>query len=97
MSTWPFAVVRDDWPDALPDDDDLGLPASRHWRPLDRLHVVGRATVSAAERAQPGGRNGVRHPNPKVLQVVDSRPLARPCGRDRRPLRRHRPARGREA
>ena len=26
------------WPDGLPDDDDLALPASRHWRLLQRVH-----------------------------------------------------------
>ena len=30
-------VVGGDWPDDLPDDD-LGLPATRHWRLLQALH-----------------------------------------------------------
>ena len=32
-------VVGGDWPDQLPDDD-LALPASRHWRLLQRLHAA---------------------------------------------------------
>jgi len=31
-------IVFGDWPDDLPDDDDIALPASRHWRLLQRIH-----------------------------------------------------------
>ena len=64
---------------ALPDrllDNELGLPASRHWRLLQALYG-GRggqlsqlfAGLSAA------GLDALRHPHSEVFGVLDSRPL----------------------
>jgi hypothetical protein len=39
-------VVGGDWPAELPDDDDLALPASRHWRLLQRVHAPGHGQLS---------------------------------------------------
>lgn len=34
-------VVGGAWPEGLPDDEELALPASRHWRLLQRMHAPG--------------------------------------------------------
>lgn len=34
-------VVGGAWPDGLLDEEDLALPASRHWRLLQRVHAPG--------------------------------------------------------
>jgi hypothetical protein len=34
-------VMGGAWPEALPDDEDLALPACRHWRLLQRVHAPG--------------------------------------------------------
>jgi hypothetical protein len=64
------------WPDGFPDDDELGLPAARHWRLLQRVHSPGTGQISRLLAALPGGDlTVVRYPHPEVLQVLDSRPL----------------------
>jgi hypothetical protein len=69
-------VVGADWPDLLPDSEDLVLPASRHWRLLQRLHSPGGGQISAALASlSAAGREGIRFPHPEILQVLDPRPL----------------------
>ncbi len=69
-------VVGGAWPEGLPDDEDLGLPASRHWRLLQRVHAPGDGQLSAIlARLSDAGRDGIRHPHPEVLGVLDPRPL----------------------
>lgn len=68
-------VVGGDWPDGLPDDD-LALPASRHWRLLQALHSPRGGQLSQVlSLLSPGGRDGVRHPHPELLAVLDPRPV----------------------
>jgi hypothetical protein len=67
-------VLGGDWPDALPDDE-IALPATRHWRLLQRVHAAGTGQLSRLLAALPGDDMGVvRWPHPEVLQVIDSRP-----------------------
>jgi hypothetical protein len=69
-------VLGGDWPDGLPDDDDLALPASRHWRLLQRVHAPSGGQLSQRLAALPGrDLTVVRHPHPEVLQILDPRPL----------------------
>jgi hypothetical protein len=71
-----ISVVGGDWPEGLPDSEDLLLPPSRHWRLLQRLHSPGTGQISRAlSLLSPAGRDGIRFPHPEVLQVLDSRPL----------------------
>lgn len=68
-------VLGGDWPDTLPDDE-LGLPASRHWRLLQRVHNPAGGQLSRLLASLPGGDLGVvRWPHPEVLVVLDPRPL----------------------
>lgn len=68
-------VLGGSWPVGLPDDD-LVLPASRHWRLLQRVHAPGGGQLSQLLAALPGGDLGVvRYPHPDVLQILDPRPL----------------------
>jgi hypothetical protein len=68
-------VIGGDWPDGLPDDE-LALPATRHWRLLQRVHTPGTGQLSRLLAALPGGDlDVVRFPHPEVLQVLDPRPL----------------------
>ena len=69
-------VVLGDWPAGLPDDDTLLLPASRHFRLLQRIHQPGGGQLTTAlERLSPAGRQAMRYPHPEVLQILDPRPL----------------------
>ena len=69
-------VVGGDWPEGLPDDEELGLPASRHWRLLQRVHAPGDGQLSQIlAQLSDAGRDGIRHPHPEVLSVLDPRPL----------------------
>lgn len=68
-------VLGGDWPGALPDDQ-VGLPAARHWRLLQRVHAPGSGQLSQLLAALPGGDlSVVRWPHPEVLQILDPRPL----------------------
>jgi hypothetical protein len=68
-------VVLADWPPELPDDE-LALPASRHWRLLQALHAPRGGQLSQILSLLPeSDRDVVRHPRPEVFQVVDPRPL----------------------
>jgi hypothetical protein len=68
-------VLAGDWPDELPDDDPV-LPASRHWRLLQRVHNPSSGQLSRLLASLPGGDLGVvRWPHPEMLQVLDPRPL----------------------
>ena len=68
-------VLGGGWPPGLPDDE-LGLPASRHWRLLQRVHAPAGGQLSQLLAALPGGDlTVVRFPHPEVLQVLDPRPL----------------------
>jgi hypothetical protein len=68
-------VLGGNWPAAMPDDD-LVLPASRHWRLLQRIHAPGGGRLSQLLGSLPGGDlSVVRYPHPDVLQVLDPRPL----------------------
>lgn len=69
-------VMLGDWPDGLPDDDLLLLPASRHFRLLQRIHQPGGGQLSALlGRLPEPDRQAMRHPHPEVLQILDPRPL----------------------
>lgn len=69
-------VLGGDWPESLPDDDDLALPASRHWRLLQRVHAPGSGRLSQLLAALPGADlDVVRWPHPEILTVLDARPL----------------------
>ena len=68
-------VVRGDWPDELPDDD-VVLPASRHWRLLQAVHSSRGGQLSQLIAAlSTAGRDAIRHPHPEVLEILDPRPL----------------------
>jgi hypothetical protein len=68
-------VVGGDWPAVLPDDE-LALQASRHWRLLQALHGGRGGQLSRIlGQLSDAGRDGIRHPHPEVLQVLDPRPL----------------------
>jgi len=68
-------VIRAHWPDRLPDDE-LGLPASRHWRPLQALHGGRGGQLSRLfAGASPAVVNAIRWPHPDLLTVLDPRPL----------------------
>jgi hypothetical protein len=69
-------VVGGRWPEGLPDDEVLVLPASRHWRLLLRIRAPGQGQLSRAlgEPIQ-AGRDGIRHPHPELLLIADPRPL----------------------
>lgn len=69
-------VVGGAWPEGLPDDEDLTLPASRHWRLLQRVHAPADGQLSQIlAQLSDAGRDGIRHPHPEVLGVLDPRPL----------------------
>lgn len=68
-------VLGGAWPDMLPDDD-LALPASRHWRLLQRVHNPSGGQLSQLLAELPGSDLAVvRYPHPELLQVLDPRPL----------------------
>jgi hypothetical protein len=67
-------VLGGGWPEGLPDDE-LVLPASRHWRLLQRVHAPGGGQLSQLLAALPGGDlDVVRHPHPEVLGPRPSAP-----------------------
>ncbi|MDA8044448.1 MAG: hypothetical protein M0Z30_04300 [Actinomycetota bacterium] len=69
-------VLGGNWPDGLPDDEDLGLPAGCHWRLLQRVHNPGPGRLSQLLASLPGDDLGVvRFPHPEVLAIIDPRPL----------------------
>lgn len=69
------AVLGGAWPAGLPDED-LALPATRHWRLPQRVHAPGTGQLSQLLAALPGGDlTVVRYPHPEVLQVLDPRPM----------------------
>jgi hypothetical protein len=69
-------VLRGRWPAALPDDEDLALPASAHWRLLQAVHGDRGGQLSQLfAGASPAVINALRWPYPEVLQVLDPRPL----------------------
>jgi hypothetical protein len=68
-------VIRAHWPDRLPDDE-LGLPASRHWRLQQALHGGRGGQLSRLfAGASPAVVNAIRWPHPDLLTVLDPRPL----------------------
>ena len=69
-------VVGGQWPEGLPDDEDLVLPISRHWRLLQRIHRPSDGQLSQLLMTlSPAGQDGIRYPHPEVLQILDPRPL----------------------
>lgn len=69
-------VLGGQWPAGLPDGDDVALPASRHWRLLQRIHAPGTGQLSRLLSVLPREDLAVvRYPNPDVLQILDPRPL----------------------
>ncbi|MGH9076525.1 MAG: hypothetical protein ACRDY0_03575 [Acidimicrobiales bacterium] len=69
-------VLRGRWPEALPDDEDLALPASAHWRLLQAVHGDRGGQLSGLfAGASPAVINTIRWPHPEVLQILDPRPL----------------------
>lgn len=83
-------VLLADWPSGVPDDD-LALPASRHWRLLQALHAPSNGQLSRILSLLPDSdREVVRHPRPDIFQVLDPpSPLGSRCG-DSGTLRRDR-------
>ena len=68
-------VVLANWPSDLPDDD-LALPATRHWRLLQALYSPRGGQLSQIlSSLSELDRSALRSPHPHVLQVIDSRPL----------------------
>lgn len=69
-------VLVGDWPAGLPDDETLGLTASRQFRLLQRVHQpTGGQLTGVLGRLSPSGRLALRNPHPEVLQILDPRPL----------------------
>jgi hypothetical protein len=69
-------VIRGDWPEGLPDDDVLVVPATCHYRLLQRIHAPGAGQLSALlAPLSAADRDTIRHPDPGLLQVLDPRPL----------------------
>lgn len=69
-------VTLGDWPAGLPDDGTLRLPASRHFRLLQRIHQPsGGQLTSSLARLGEADRQALRNPHPEVLQILDPRPL----------------------
>lgn len=69
-------VIGGDWPAGLPDDDDIALITTRHWRLLQRIHNPGSGQLSAIlGTLSPEDREVIRRPHPEVLSILDSRPL----------------------
>lgn len=69
-----YAVLAE-WPQGLPDDE-LALPASRHWRLLQALHAPKGGQLSRVLSHLPDSDQAIiRHPLPSVFQVLDPRPL----------------------
>jgi hypothetical protein len=67
-------VVLGDWPEPLPDSEDLILPLSRHWRLLQRLHAPGGGQLTALlTPLSPSDRDAIRFPHPELVRVLDSR------------------------
>jgi hypothetical protein len=68
-------VLRARWPEGLPDDEELGLPASAHWRLLQALHGGRGGQLSQLfAGASSAVVDAIRWPHPEVLQVLDPRP-----------------------
>jgi hypothetical protein len=68
-------ILSGSWPAGLPDDE-LALPASRHWRLLQRVHSPGGGQLSRLLATLGAGDLGVvRFPHPEILSVLDPRPL----------------------
>jgi hypothetical protein len=76
IDEYPAArVIFGNWPEELPDDD-LALPASRHWRLLQRIHNPGTGQLSTVlARFSRESLDAIRFPRPEVLQVLDTRVL----------------------
>jgi len=69
-------VLVGDWPAGLPVDEALALPASRHFRLLQRLHQPSGGQLSGIlDRPNPAGQLVLPNPHPEVLQILDPRPL----------------------
>jgi hypothetical protein len=69
-------VLRGAWPEGLDDTDDLVLPASRHWRLLQRIHAPGTGQLfRILSMLRSTDLDGLRYPHPEVLQILDPRPL----------------------
>lgn len=69
-------VALGDWPTGLPDDEALLLPASRHFRLLQRIHQPSGGQLTATlSRLGDTDRQALRNPHPEVLQILDPRPL----------------------
>ena len=69
-------VVSGNWPDGLPDDDDIALTASRHWRLLQRVHKPAGGQLSRIlSEFTDGELLSIRFPHPEVLHILDPRPL----------------------
>jgi plasmid stability protein len=69
-------VLGGRWPDGLADDGQLGLPATHHYRLLQRVHQPGGGRLSAILGGlSDAGRYAVRRPHPDIIDVLDSRPL----------------------
>lgn len=62
-------------PDEVPEGP-RALPASTHWRLLQRIHAPGSGQLSQAlAHLSPSGLAALRRPHPAVLEILDPRPL----------------------
>ncbi|HEX7135389.1 MAG TPA: hypothetical protein VF228_22630 [Iamia sp.] len=54
----------------------LALPASAHWRLLQRIHSPGSGQLSQTlSQLSASGREALRRPDPILLEILDPRPL----------------------
>ncbi|MHB1536105.1 MAG: hypothetical protein ACYC1D_16140 [Acidimicrobiales bacterium] len=77
-------VLRGHWPDGLPDDE-LGLPATHHYRLLQRVHQPGTGRLSQILAGlSAAGREAIRGPDPDVVESsTPARCSTRPRGSER--------------
>ena len=69
-------VLAGAWPDEIPADETLGLPAYRHYRLLQRIHQPGTGQLSTALAVlDDNDKTVLRRPHPEVIQILDPRPL----------------------
>jgi hypothetical protein len=69
-------VAGGDWPEALPDTEDLALPTSRYWRLLQCIHAPRGGQLSRILMTLSStDLDALRYPHPEVLGILDSRPL----------------------
>lgn len=66
-------IVAGDWPDGLPHDAPIALPAYRHYRLLQRVHRPGDGQLSTLLRRINSA--ALRSPHPGLVHILDPRPI----------------------